>query len=153
LTLYPPITPYPIRKTLFNAEAMAYPNTIKWEITCEAKKHVFEHMKVYEVVPRPKGQKVVGSCWVFCIKRGPDGAILKYKAHIVVQGFTQIEGINYDEMFVPVAKHTSLCIIFTLTAKHNLEVHQMDVKSVYLNGELKEEIYMEPLPGCHKLKL
>ena len=129
------------------AEAMACPDAAEWEMACEAEKRAFEHMGVYEVVPRPKGRKVVGSRWVFRIKRGPDGTVLKYKARIVAQGFTQIEGVDYDETFAPVAKHTSLRVILALTAKHNLEVHQMDVKSAYLNGELKEEIYMEPPSG------
>lgn len=129
------------------AEAMMRPDATEWEAACEAEKRVFEHMGVYEVVPRPKGRKVVGSRWVFRIKRGPDGAILKYKARIVAQGFTQIEGVDYDETFAPVAKLTSLRVILALTAEHDLEVHQMDVKSAYLNGELKEEIYMEPPPG------
>ena len=129
------------------AEAMARSDTAEWEMACEAEKHAFEHMGVYEVVLHPKGRKVVGSRWVFRIKRGPDGTVLKYKARIVAQGFTQIEGVDYDETFTPVAKHTSLRVILALTAEHNLEVRQMDVKSAYLNGELKEEIYMEPPSG------
>jgi hypothetical protein len=84
---------------------------------------------------------------VFCIKRGPDGEIQKYKARVVVQGFTQIEGIDYDKMFAPVAKFASLHAILAIAAEHNLEVQQMDVKSAYLNGELKEEIFMEPPPS------
>ena len=128
-------------------EAMAHPDAAEWEMACEAEKRAFEHMGVYEVVPCPKGRKVVGSRWVFRIKQGPDGTVLKYKARIVAQGFTQIEGVDYDETFTPVAKHTSLCVILALTAEHNLEVHQMDVKSAYLNGKLKEEIYMEPPSG------
>ena len=102
------------------AEAMAHPDAAEWEMACEAEKRAFEHMGVYEVVPCPKGRKVVGSRWVFRIKRGPDGTILKYKARIVTQGFTQIEGVDYDETFTPVAKHTSLCVILALTAEHNL---------------------------------
>jgi hypothetical protein len=77
----------------------------------------------------------------------PDGAILKYKAHVVAQGFTQIEGIDYDETLAPVAKLASLRMILALAAELDLEVHQMDVKSAYLNGELKEEIYMKPPLG------
>jgi hypothetical protein len=73
------------------------PDAAEWEIVCDAEKRAFEHMEVYKVVPRPKGRKVVGSRWVFCIKRGPDSAILKYKACVVAQGFTQIEGVDYDE--------------------------------------------------------
>jgi Reverse transcriptase (RNA-dependent DNA polymerase) len=95
----------------------------------------------------PKGRKVVGSKWVFRIKRGPDGAIQKYKARVVAQGFTQVENIDYDETFAPVAKFASLRTILAIAAKEDLEVHQMDVKSAYLNGVLKEEIFMEPPPG------
>jgi Reverse transcriptase (RNA-dependent DNA polymerase) len=64
-----------------------------------------------------------------------------------VQGFTQMEGIDFDETFTPVAKFTSLCTILALAAKYNLEVHQLDIKSAYLNEDLKEEIYMAPPPG------
>ena len=104
-------------------------------------------MGVYKVVPCPKGCKVVGSKWVFWIKRGPDGKIQRYKARIVAQGFMQIEGINYDETFALVAKLASLHAILALAAEQDLEIHQMDVKSAYLNGTLEEEIFMEPPPG------
>ena len=87
---------------------MARPNATKWEVTCEDKKQSFNMMGVYKVVPHPKGRKVVGSKWVFHIKWGPDRAIQKYKAHVVMQGFTQIEGVDYDETFVPVTKLLSL---------------------------------------------
>ena len=128
-------------------QAMARADAAEWEAACEAERRAFEHMGVYEVVPRPQGRKVVGSKWVFRIKRGPDGAIQKYKARIVAQGFSQIEGIDYDETFAPVAKFASLRVILALAAERDLEVHQMDVKLAYLNGELKEEIFMEAPPG------
>jgi hypothetical protein len=129
------------------AQAMARPDAAEWEVACEAKRCAFEHMGVYKVIPHLKGRKVVGSKWVFCIKQGPDGEIQKYKACIVVQGFTQIEGVDYDEMFAPVTKFASLHAILAIAAEHDLEVQQMDVKSAYLNGELKEEIFMEPPPS------
>ena len=128
-------------------EAMARPDAAEWEVTCEDKKRSFKSMGVYEVVPCPKGRKVVGSKWVFQIKRGPDGAIQKYKARVVTQGFTQIEGIDYNKTFAPVAKLSSLQAILAIAVEYNLEVHQMDVKSAYLNDELEEEIFMEPPPG------
>jgi Reverse transcriptase (RNA-dependent DNA polymerase) len=104
-------------------------------------------MGMYEIAPRLADRKVVGSKWQFCIKRRPNGSIQKYKAHVVTQGFTQVEGIDYDETFTPVTKFTSLRSVLALAAEHNLEVHQMDIKSAYLNGELKEDIFMEPPPG------
>jgi hypothetical protein len=128
-------------------QAMARPDAAEWEVACKAERRAFEHMGVYEVVPCPKGRKVVGSKWVFRIKRGPDGEIQKYKARIVAQGFTQIEGVDYNETFAPVAKFASLRVILAIAAERDLEVQQMDVKSAYLNGELKEEIFMEPPPS------
>jgi reverse transcriptase-like protein len=126
---------------------MARSDAAEWELAWNDKCHAFEHMGIYEVVPCPKGRKVVGSKWVFRIKHGPDGTIQKYKARVIAQGFTQIENIDYDETFAPVAKFTSLCTILAIAAEEDLEVHQMDVKSAYLNGVLKEEIFMEPPPG------
>jgi len=104
-------------------------------------------MGVYEIVPQPKGRKVVGSKWVFRIKHGPDGNVKKYKAHMIAQGFTQVEGLDFNETFAPITKFSSFHTILILAAEHNLEFHKMDVKAAYLNGVLKGEIYMEPLPG------
>jgi hypothetical protein len=104
------------------AEAMRRPDAAEWEIACDAEKHAFEHMGVYEVVPRPKGRKIIGSKWVFRVKCGPDGAIQKYKARVVAQGFTQVEGIDFDETFAPVAKLASLRAILAIAAEQDLEV-------------------------------
>jgi len=128
-------------------EAMARPDAAEWELACEDEKRAFERMGVYEVVPRPTDRKVVGSKWVFRIKRGPDGQILKYKARVVAQGFSQIEGIDYDQTFAPVAKFASLRVLLAIAAERDLEVHQMDVKSAYLNGELQEDIFMQAPAG------
>ncbi len=116
-------------------------------MACEQERKAFKGMGVYTIMPQPQGCKIMGSKWVFHIKWGPDGAVQKYKAWLVAKGFTQIEGVNYDETFAPVAKLTSLRSILALSNKHDLEVHQMDVKSAYLNRVLKEEIYMEAPPG------
>ena len=77
-------------------EAMAHPDADMWDTTCEEEKRSFEVMGVYDVIPRPEKRKVLGSKWVLRIKRGPDRTILKYKACVVMQGFTQIEGVDYD---------------------------------------------------------
>jgi hypothetical protein len=137
---------------------MASQDAVEWLATCEEEMQTWKDLDVYDVVPRPKGRKVIGSKWVFCVKQGPDGLIQKYKAQIVAQGFTQVEGIDFDQTFAPVAKFSSLCTVFALAAKHNLELHQMDVKAAYLNADLKEDLYMEPppsfeVPEGHILKL
>jgi hypothetical protein len=88
--------------------------------------------------------------WVFQIKCGPDGEILRYKAWLVVKGFMQVEGVDYNETFALVVKFTSICTLLALAAKHNLELHQMDVKMAFLNGKLDKEIYMNLPPGFKK---
>src|SRR5712672_1055925 len=98
-----------------------------------------------------QNRKAVGSKWVFHIKRGPDGSIEKYNTRIVAhpQGFTQIEGSNYNETFAPVTKPASLRAILALAAERDLEVHKIDVKLADLTGALHlNEIFMEPrIPG------
>jgi hypothetical protein len=101
---------------------------------------------------------VIRSKWAFRVKRGPDGSIQKHKARIVAQGFMQVEGINFDQTFAPVAKFSSLRTVFALATEHDLKLHQMDVKATYLNADLKEDLYMEVPPGFeipegHVLKL
>jgi hypothetical protein len=97
---------------------------------------------MWTLVDLPAGRKAVKSKWVF--KWKADGC---YRACLVVKGFTQIQGIDYDETFSPVAQFESLRLILALAMLEDWEIHQMDIKSVFLNGLLEEEIYMEQLEG------
>jgi len=128
-------------------KAMVRSDATEWDAACKDKIHNFQQMGVYNIVLQPKGCKVVGSKWVLCIKHGPDGQVQKYKAHIITQGFTQVEGLDYDQTFAPVIKLSTFCAILTIAVQQNLTIHQMDIKAAYLNGKLKEEIYMEAPPG------
>jgi len=128
-------------------EAMSCPDAIDWDAACEDKMCSFNSMGVYEVVLQPKDRKVVGSKWVFRIKQGPDGTVQKYKACVIAQGFTQVEGLDYDQTFAPIIKFPSFRTIIALAAEHDWDIHQMDVKATYLNGKLKEEIFMEAPSG------
>ena len=92
-------------------------------------------------------RKIIDSKWVFKIKHGPNGEIDKYKACLVTKGYTQIEGLDYMDTFTPITKFTTIQSLLALAAQHNLEVHQVDVKAAFLNGELEEEIYLCPPPG------
>ncbi|TFY74079.1 hypothetical protein EWM64_g9934 [Hericium alpestre] len=85
--------------------------------------------------------------WVFKIKRDAAGAISKYKARLVAQGFSQIPGIDFTDTFAPVAKLSSVRLVAALAARFNYKLHQMDVKNAYLNGDLEEEIYMKQPPA------
>jgi hypothetical protein len=99
--------------------------------------------EVWEIVPRPKDKDVVSFRLLFKIKHAADGSIEKYKASIVAHGFSQKEGIDYEETFAPVARYTSIRTIIALAAKMKWKLHQMDVKTAFLNGVIEEEVYIE----------
>jgi hypothetical protein len=94
--------------------------------------------EVREIVPRPKSKDVVSSKWLFKIKYVADGSIEKYKARFVAHGFSQKEGINYEETFAPVARYTSIRTIIALTTNMNWKLHQMDMKTTFLNGVIEK---------------
>jgi hypothetical protein len=102
---------------------------------------------VWEIVPRPKNKDVVSSKWLFKIKHAADRSIEKYKARFVARGFYQKEGIDYEETFAPIARYTSIRTIIALAAKMKRKLHQMDVKTAFLNGVIEEEVYIEQPQG------
>ncbi len=101
----------------------------------------------WTLVPLPIGKKPVFCKWVFKIKQGANGEVERYKAKLVVRGFTQTYGVDYNETFALVAKFTSIRCILALAALEDMEIHQMDVKTTFFNGELEEKIYMEQPQG------
>jgi hypothetical protein len=102
---------------------------------------------IWEIVPRPKSKDVVSSKWLFKIKHVADGIIEKYKARFVAHGFSQKEGIDYEETFTPVARYTSIRTIIALAAKMKWNLHQMDIKTAFLNRFIEEEVYIEKPRG------
>ena len=105
------------------------------------------HNDVWELVEQPKRVKPISCKWVFKTKKDSKGNIEMYKARLVVKGSTQKEGVDYNETFSPASSKDSFRIIMALVAHFDLELHQMDVKTTFLNGHLHEEVYMQQPEG------
>lgn len=103
--------------------------------------------ETWELVPPPEDTNIVGSRWVLKVKRDEDGSIDRFKARLVAQGYSQTKGVDYDEVFSPVARYTSIRTLLALGNAHDLEIHQMDVKTAFLNGSLDCDIYMSQPEG------
>jgi hypothetical protein len=101
----------------------------------------------WDLTELPTGRKPVGCKWVLRKKYKVDGSLDKYKARLVAKGFTQQPGVDFVDTYSPVAKFGSVRIIMVVAARLDLELHQLDVKIAFLNGDLKEEIYMDQPDG------
>lgn len=102
---------------------------------------------VWELVELPKDRQLVGSKWVFKVKRNADGSVERCKARLVAQGYSQREGLDYDETFSPVVRPESVRSVVALACQEGLKVHQMDITTAFLNGDLKEEVYVRQPEG------
>ena len=127
--------------------ALECPAKEKWKVALEDEMESMKVNQVWSLVDLPSGRKAIGNKWILKIKRKADGSIDRYKARLVAKGYTQQEGLDYEETFSPVVKFTSIRLILAIVAYLDLELHQMDVKTAFLNGELEEEIYMEQPVG------
>ena len=100
------------------------------------------------MVRLPKGKKEIGCKWVYTKKEGPTGKdSVQFKTRLVAKGYAQKEGIDYNEVFSLVVKHSSIHILLALVAQFDLELSQLDVKIAFLHGDLEEEIYMSQPHG------
>jgi len=119
-----------------------------WDKAIKTKLDSIKKNNTWTLVDLPKGAKPIGCKWIFKKKYHPDGSIEKYKATLVAKGFTQKHNIDYFDTFVPATRISSIRVLLALASIHKLVIHQMDVKTAFLNGELEEEIYMTQPEGC-----
>jgi hypothetical protein len=107
----------------------------------------------WDVVPLPKGIKLVKYNWVYRTKYALDGSVERHKDLLVEKGLSQVEGIDYNETFSPIAKINSILLFLSIATSHKWEVHKMDVKSTLLHGNLQEENYRNNLLDMSKMTL
>lgn len=123
-------------------EAMKRPDALEWLKSVKSELDSLVSKGTWVETTLPEGRKAIGCKWVLKTKTDADGNVIKHKARLVAQGFSQQPGLDFEETFAPVSRMTSLRILLTIAATHDLEVHQADVEGAYLNGELDREIYM-----------
>ncbi|KAL0340193.1 UNVERIFIED_CONTAM: Retrovirus-related Pol polyprotein from transposon TNT 1-94 [Sesamum radiatum] len=133
--------PRTINEALSSPEAPFWKEAINNEIESIMQNHT------WELVDLPSGNKPLGCKWILKRKYKADGSIDKYKARLVAKGFKQKEGLDFFDTYSPVTRITSIRVLIAVAALYDLEIHQMDVKTAFLNGELDEEIYMEQPEG------
>ena len=119
----------------------------KWITAMKEELRMIEKNETWKLVKRPTNRKVIGVKWVFRTKLNPDGSINKHKARLVVKGYAQIFGVDFFDIFAPVARLDTIRLLLAIAAQKGWKVYQLDVKSAFLNGFLEEEIYVEQPEG------
>ena len=113
----------------------------------EEELYQIEKNETWELVPRPKDKNVIGTKWDFRNKLNEDGQVTKKKARLVCKGYSQVEGIDFDETFALMARMESTKMILAFACSKRIEVYHMDVMLDFLNEELEEEVYIEQPKG------
>jgi hypothetical protein len=116
-----------------------------WVLAMQEELNNFKRNEVWSLVPRPR-QNVVGTKWVFRNKQDEHGVVIRYKARLVAKGYAQVAGLDFEETFAPVTRLESIRTLLAYAAHHSFKLFQMDVMSVFLNGPIKEEAYVEQPP-------
>ena len=136
-----------IREPISVEEAMNCSEKNNWKEAMEVEFQSLKANQVWDLVSPPKDHNVINSKWVFKCKLGEDGQIERYKARLVAQGYSQRPGIDYEETFSPVVRFESVRTVIALAAHEKMKIHQMDVKTAFLNGELHEKVFIRQPEG------
>ncbi|GJZ15626.1 retrovirus-related pol polyprotein from transposon TNT 1-94 [Tanacetum coccineum] len=123
-------------------EALNNPDASFWKEAMQEEIEALHKNKTWELVPLPGGRNPIGNKWVYKIKKNGDDQVERYRARLVVKGYAQKEGIDFNEIFSPVVRMTTIRVVLAMCATYDLHLEQLDVKTVFLHGNLEEEIYM-----------
>jgi hypothetical protein len=119
----------------------------KWQLAMAEEIAALEHTGTWDLVSPPPGVRPITCKWVYKIKTRSDGSLECYKARLVARGFQQEQGRDYDETFAPLTHMTTVRTLLAMASIRHWSVSQLDVQNTFLNGELREEVYMQPPPG------
>ena len=128
-------------------EAMASPEKPHWIAAMDEEITALKQNGTWKLTPLPGGMNLVGCKWVYTKKLNSDGSLNRYKARLVAKGFSQKQGVDFHEVFAPTLRYESWRLLMAIAAIQDLEVDHMDVSNAFLNGTLKEEVYMQQPPG------
>ena len=128
-------------------DAMSRSDAREWKAAMDDEMQSLTENKTWILVKKPEGKELVSCKWIFKSKTNPDGTLARRKARLVARGFTQREGVDYFETFSPVVRYESVRCILAIAAARDMEMTQFDVKTAFLNGDLKEDIFMHQPEG------
>ena len=124
-------------------EALSCEDAPKWKVAMQEEYNSHMENESWVLVDRPKESIVLSCGWIFKVKYNPDGTVERYKCRLVAKGYRQKKGLHYEEVFSPVGKQVTLKSLLAVAAHNGLHIHHMDVKTAFLNGKLKDRLYME----------
>lgn len=124
---------------------------MNWRRAMDAEIESIEKNGTWSLVELPSEQKEIGLKWIFKLKRDATGKVTKYKARLVAKGYAQEHGIDYEEVYAPVTRLETVRLLLALAAKRSWQVHHLDVKTAFLNGEITEDVYVSQPEGYKKL--
>ena len=128
-------------------EALSSEFAKEWKVAADSEYESLIENQTWDLVELPDGRKPIGCKWVFKVKHTSDGKVERFKARLVAKGYAQKYGIDYDETFSPVVRFSSIRALLAFAVQNDMLIHQMGVVTAFLNGELKEEIYMQQPDG------
>ncbi|KAI7955751.1 hypothetical protein MJO29_007150 [Puccinia striiformis f. sp. tritici] len=139
-------------------QAINSPEVDSWKEAIQAELDAMVRLDVWDVVPIPRSANLLGSLWVFRKKYDAHGNLVKFKARLCAQGSAQQSGVDFNETYAPTGRASGLCTALTIGVSENMDIHQMDVRNAFLNGNLEEVIYLRcpaglTIPPNHCLKL